>query len=92
MNVADEYEALIQFLHLAPVGLAQTSLDGEIALINSVSAQLLMPLSRYGSLSNLFTALESVAPELRHLAASFEQPHGMVWRRVANPVKCRRSR
>ena len=78
LNVADEYEALIQFLYLAPVGLAQTSLDGDIALINPISAQLLMPLSRDGGLSNLFTALESVAPELRHLTAGFEPRHGMV--------------
>jgi hypothetical protein len=33
-EVAEEYEALIQFLYLAPVGLAQASLDGQIAMIN----------------------------------------------------------
>jgi len=77
-NAAAEYEALLQFLYIAPVGLAQTSLDGEIVMINPVSAQLLMPLSRDRSLTNLFTALESVAPDLRHLTASFGQPQGMV--------------
>ena len=77
-DVADELEALIQFLYLAPVGLAQTSMDGEITMINPISAQLLMPLARDGSLSNLFTALESVAPDLRHLTAGFDQAHGMV--------------
>ena len=77
-TIADEYEALIQFLYLSPVGLAQTSIDGEIAMINPVSAQLLMPLSRDGNLANLFTALEGVAPDLRHLTAQFTSPHGMV--------------
>ena len=77
-DVADEYEALIQFLYLAPVGLVQTAMDGEIVMINPLSAQLLMPLSRDGGLDNLFTALESVAPEVRHLAAAFEAPHGTV--------------
>jgi diguanylate cyclase (GGDEF)-like protein/PAS domain S-box-containing protein len=77
-TLADEHEALIQFLYMAPVGLAQTSIDGEIAMINPVCAQLLMPLSRDATLTNLFTALESVAPELRHLAAGFGRPHGMV--------------
>ena len=77
-TIADEYEALIQFLYLSPVGLAQTSIDGEIAMINPVSAQLLMPLSRDGNLANLFTALEGVAPDLRHLTAQFASPHGMV--------------
>ena len=37
-TIADEYEALIQFLYMSPVGLAQTSIDGEIAMINPVSA------------------------------------------------------
>ena len=77
-NIADEYEALIQFLYMSPVGLAQTSIDGEIAMINPISAQLLMPLSRDGNLTNLFTALEGVAPDLRHLTAEFGPAHGMV--------------
>ena len=78
MDLAGEYEALIQFLYLAPVGLAQTSLDGEIVMINPLSAQLLMPLSRDGELTNLFDALESVAPDLRNRVSTFCQPHGMV--------------
>ena len=62
-----EHEALIQFLYLAPVGLVQADLEGGILMMNPISAQLLMPLSRDGGLDNLFTALESVAPDLRHL-------------------------
>jgi diguanylate cyclase (GGDEF)-like protein/PAS domain S-box-containing protein len=77
-TLAAEHEALIQFLYLAPVGLVQTGIDGEIVMINPISAQLLMPLSRDGSLGNLFTALEGVAPELRHLCATFALPNGMI--------------
>lgn len=77
-RLAAEHEALIQFLYLAPVGLVQTGIDGEIVMINPISAQLLMPLSRDASLTNLFTALEDVAPELRHLCASFDRPSGMI--------------
>jgi diguanylate cyclase (GGDEF)-like protein/PAS domain S-box-containing protein len=77
-RLAAEHEALIQFLYLAPVGLVQTGLDGEIVMINPISAQLLMPLQRDGNLVNLFAALEGVAPELRHLCAQFARPHGMV--------------
>jgi diguanylate cyclase (GGDEF)-like protein/PAS domain S-box-containing protein len=77
-RLAADHEALIQFLYLAPVGLVQTGIDGEIVMINPISAQLLMPLSRDGTLANLFTALEDVAPELRHLCASFGQPNGLV--------------
>jgi len=75
---AGEYEALLQFIYLAPVGLVQTSLDGEIIFINPISAQLLMPLSQDGGLRNLFTALENVAPDLRHRAVSFDSPQGTV--------------
>jgi diguanylate cyclase (GGDEF)-like protein/PAS domain S-box-containing protein len=77
-QLAAEHEALIQFMYLAPVGLVQTGIDGEIVMINPISAQLLMPLSRDGTLTNLFTALEDVAPELRRLCASFDRPSGMV--------------
>jgi diguanylate cyclase (GGDEF)-like protein len=76
--LAAEHEALMQFLYLAPVGLVQTAADGEILMINPISAQLLMPLSRDGSLVNLFDALADVAPELRHLCALFARPSGMV--------------
>jgi len=78
MGIADDYEALVQFLYLAPIGLAQLSVDGEITLINPVSAKLLMPLSRDGDLTNLFTALESVAPQLRHLSDHFADSSGMI--------------
>ncbi|MBQ5963292.1 sensor domain-containing diguanylate cyclase [Massilia sp. ZL223] len=73
-----EYEALIQFLYLAPVGLVQTDGAGAVTLMNPIAAQLLMPLSRDGGLDNLFAALESVAPELRFLAERFEQPYGKI--------------
>ena len=73
-----ELEALLQFLYLAPVGLAQTDLDGTVLMINPLSAQLLMPLARERSLDNLYVALEGVAPDLRQRVADFSLPHGKV--------------
>lgn len=73
-----EHEALIQFLYLAPVGLVQANIDGEIAMMNPVAAQLLMPLSRDGGLDNLFVALDSAAPELRAAASRHAEPYGKV--------------
>jgi diguanylate cyclase (GGDEF)-like protein/PAS domain S-box-containing protein len=78
LDIASEYEALVQFMYLAPIGLAQIAMDGEIAMVNPLLAQLLMPLSRDGNLANLFTTLEPVAPELRNLVADFASPYGMV--------------
>ncbi len=73
-----EHEALIQFLYLAPVGLMQADIDGAIVMMNPISAQLLMPLSRDGGLDNLFTALEGVAPELRHLCSTYGRRAGKI--------------
>ena len=78
MNIEDEYEALIQFLYLAPVGLVQLSMHGEIVMINAIAAQLLMPISPNGKLTNLFVTLQTVAPELRPLCVEFDMPYGMV--------------
>lgn len=77
-ELASEHEALMQFLYLAPVGLVQVDGQGEILMINPISAQLLMPLQRDGNLTNLFDALTSVAPELRHLCHVFTRPSGMI--------------
>lgn len=75
---AQEHESLLQFLYLAPVGLVQLAADGTIQMLNPVSAQLLMPLSRDGGLANLFEALAPIAPDLRQQCASFTQPQGQV--------------
>ena len=74
----EEYEALLQFLYMAPIGIVQTRLDGEILMANPLCAQLLMPLSRDGSLDNLFTALRPVAPDLLHRVQTFDASHGKV--------------
>ena len=73
-----DYEALIQFLYLAPVGLVQAEMDGGIVMMNPISAQLLMPLSRDGGLDNLFAALDRVAPDLRYLCDQYTLPAGKI--------------
>lgn len=73
-----EYEALLQFLYLAPIGVAQIDAGGEVLMANPVCAQLLMPLARDGALDNLFVALEGVCPDLRHRVADFSPPQGSV--------------
>ncbi|MBU1358971.1 MAG: bifunctional diguanylate cyclase/phosphodiesterase [Gammaproteobacteria bacterium] len=77
------YEALMQFMYQAPIGLVQTTLDGDIVMINPMSAQLLMPLSPCGNLLNLFDVLSPLAPNLRELAAGAAPPGQVVcdrWR------------
>ncbi|MET0963533.1 MAG: diguanylate cyclase [Noviherbaspirillum sp.] len=74
----EEYEALLQFLYLMPVGVVQLAPDGAISMLNPLCAQLLMPLSSNGGLDNLFDALEQVAPELRNLASTFAAANGTI--------------
>jgi diguanylate cyclase (GGDEF)-like protein len=74
----DAYEALVQFLYRAPIGLVQASLDGTVDMLNPMSSSLLMPLVRDGSMDNLFTVLQGVAPQLRELTEGFTEPAGSV--------------
>jgi hypothetical protein len=82
----DAYEALVQFLYRAPIGLVQTSLDGTVDMLNPMSSSLLMPLVRDGSMDNLFTVLQGVAPQLRELAESFERALRRGLRRLRLPL------
>ncbi|HUD35222.1 MAG TPA: GGDEF domain-containing protein, partial [Variovorax sp.] len=75
---ATPYEALIQFLYRAPVGLVQTSLAGDIAMINPMAAQLLMPLVAGGNLFNLFDVLAPIAPQLHALARQPVEADGLI--------------
>jgi diguanylate cyclase (GGDEF)-like protein len=70
-ETAEAYEALVQFLYRAPVGLVQCAGDGGVDLMNPMAAQLLMPLAPGGNLDNLFTVLDGVAPQLRQSVADF---------------------
>ena len=83
---AEELEALMQFLYMAPIGLVQTRIDGEILIANPLCAQLLMPLAPDGALDNLFTALQGLAPDLAHRAAAFSASHGMVCEAMQLPI------
>jgi diguanylate cyclase (GGDEF)-like protein len=74
----DAYEALIQFLYRAPIGLVQISVDGTIEMLNPRSSSLLMPLTTDGNLDNLFDVLAPVAPQLAAMTAGFGPPSGVV--------------
>jgi diguanylate cyclase (GGDEF)-like protein len=75
---ADAYEALMQFLYRAPIGLVQIALDGTIEMLNPMSSNLLMPLAPDGNLDNLFAVLAGVAPTLQPMAADFPASSGVI--------------
>jgi diguanylate cyclase (GGDEF)-like protein/PAS domain S-box-containing protein len=73
-----EYEALLSFMYLSPVGLIRTDPSGKIDMLNPMATQLLMPLVKSFGLENLFETLASVAPELRNLVTSFRESCGSI--------------
>ncbi len=68
-DVSAEYEALLQFVYMAPVGIVQVTNDGTVVMMNPTSAQLLLTIAPDGTLDNLFTALAPVVPGLRELVS-----------------------
>jgi signal transduction histidine kinase len=91
MNVDEdtvaEYEALLQFMYMAPIGMVHIGNDGSVDMMNPKCAQLLMPFAAGNDLTNLFDALESVAPELAGMLAAFAQPHGVVCQEYRIPLE-----
>jgi len=74
----DAYEALVQFLYRAPIGMVQTCLDGTVEMLNPMSSNLLMPLVHDGSMDNLFTVLQDAVPQLARMVSAFNAPSGVV--------------
>ncbi len=85
-DAIDAYEALVQFLYRAPIGLAQTSLDGTVDMLNPMASRLLMPLATAHGLDNLFDVLAPVAPHLASMVEAFLEPSGMICEGLRLPV------
>jgi diguanylate cyclase (GGDEF)-like protein len=77
-DTTDAYEALVQFLYRAPIGLVQISLDGTIEMLNPMSSNLLMPLTPDANLENLFEVLAAVAPQLSSMTTRFDASSGVI--------------
>ncbi|MDY0975093.1 bifunctional diguanylate cyclase/phosphodiesterase [Massilia sp. CFBP9012] len=82
----DAYETLVQFLYRAPIGLAQTTLDGTVEMLNPMASSLLMPLATDAGLDNLFDVLAPVAPQLPAMVEAFIEPSGMICEGLRLPV------
>lgn len=74
----DDYETLLQFLYRTPVGLMQTSGNGDVEMLNPMASRLLMPLARQGNLDNLFTVMAPYVPQLQQMIIDFAPASGIV--------------
>ncbi len=64
-------EELLEFLYACPIGLIECDTAGEIGLMNPHAMQHLLPLAGSRGVSNLFSAFEHHAPELRSMAERY---------------------
>ncbi len=71
-------EALTEFLYIAPVGLIQFSMDGTIQIANPLAAQLLLAFTPNDDLSNAFSALAPLVPDLAKHVREFTAPAGII--------------
>lgn len=73
-----EYEALLEFVYLCPVGIAQLDADGAIEMMNSAGARIFMQIAEQACVENLFEALGKFGTELRALHAGLTADQGTV--------------
>ncbi len=78
MTEKSSEEQLLEFLYACPVGLIECDLAGDIGLMNPHAMQHLLPLAGPRDASNLFSAFEQHAPELRSLAATYAPSTGKI--------------
>ncbi|MGG5890841.1 diguanylate cyclase domain-containing protein [Falsiroseomonas sp. HC035] len=74
----DALEALTEFLYLVPVGLMQFHMDGRVMLANPLAAQFLMPLAPAGDLSDAYSALAPLVPDLARLVHGSTDRTGVI--------------
>ena len=73
------YEALVEFLYLAPVGIIKFRPNGVVEMANPAAAQLIMPLTSDGDFSNIYTLFSTVLPDLRAHVEHFSEPAGQIF-------------
>lgn len=78
-DYAAAYEALVEFLYLAPVGIIKFRPDGTIEMANPTAAQLLMPLADDGDMSDLYKLLKGVAPDLQEHVERYAPTNGQIF-------------
>ena len=78
MDADSQYESLLSFLYMCPVGIVQMDPAGDIELANPYAAQLMLPIARAPEMENFFQTLEHCAPELRHMVARFNFRSGRI--------------
>ena len=78
LDANEEYEALLEFVYLCPVGLAQLDSRGGVEMMNSAGARIMMEIATRPGVENLFDALGTAGEELRMLSEGLTADQGTV--------------
>ena len=71
-------EDLLQFLYLMPVGVVKFCADGTVEMMNPVASALLLSMKSADTLGDIYSALASIAPNLRQRVIQFSGPAGTI--------------
>ena len=71
-------EDLLQFLYLMPVGVVKFCSDGKVEMMNPVASALLLSIKSADTLGDIYSALETIAPDLRERVIQFSGHAGTV--------------
>ncbi len=78
VGLASDYEALLEFLYLTPVGIIKFRPDGTIEMANAAAAQLLIPLAAQADMSDIYRLFAGILPDLRQQIEYFEPIAGAI--------------
>jgi len=77
-DLSEEHEALLEFVYLCPVGIAQLDPEGRVEMMNPVGARTLMQIAARPDIENFFDSLGVAGDELRALAHGLTADQGTV--------------
>ena len=75
---AEEYEDLLDFLYLLPLGVVQFDQNGAVTMANPMAVQTLMPVVGAMGLSNMHTVLDKICPKANQLIATHILDSGII--------------
>jgi diguanylate cyclase (GGDEF)-like protein/PAS domain S-box-containing protein len=81
-----EYQDLLEFVYLVPVGIIKFQPDGKITMANPSAARFLMPLTANGGMANVYELFADIMPDLRARAERFEEAAGQIFEEIRLPV------
>ena len=78
LDLVSEHEALLEFVYLCPVGIAQLDANGGVEMLNPAGARVLLQIAAQPLIENFFDALGAAGAVLRQLAHDVTSDQGTI--------------